>query len=537
MIRPNTLLFFTLREKFTKAQSRLENAIATGRFSKMSRTKQLEIFNRLNRYARQLGARLKPGIVTAFVTAGLFFASAASAQTFTEITGASNPLNGKTVSDLYSKPCFADINNDGDKDLFAGRSYADITRFTNTGTASAAVFDAGTLLSNAGIANAAPFLVDIDNDGDKDMFVGSDNGTVYYYPNTGNATTASFAYFPIEWSPISGYTNPLSAITLVNWSSPAFADIDNDGDKDCFIGNINGTIYYYKNTGTAALPVFTLQAGASNPFNGVDVGSNASPAFADIDNDGDLDAIIGNSGGALLYYKNTGTASAAVFTQQTGGANPFNGVATAGGYSAPAFADIDNDGDQDLFSGNGNGAFQFFKNNLITLPVVWQNFYAQKTDNQQVLLNWTTASEINSKDFVVEHSTDAITWDVVGTVPATGNSSVARQYSFVHAKPGAMNYYRLQQRDMNGKSSYSGIRIVRFSGNDASFSILSTQAGNGMLQLQLTYGCVLSLYNNSGQLLMQKKLDAGFQVLDLSKYPKGGYYLRGADQTERFILQ
>ena len=127
-----------------------------------------------------------------------------------------------------------------------------------------------------------------------------------------------------------------------------------------FIGLYDGTILYYENTGSASAPVFTQRTGASNPLNGIDVGYYAIPTFVDIDGDGDLDAFIGTDNGSILYYKNTGTASAPVFTQR-GGNNPLDGI-DVGTYSAPTFADIDGDGDMDAFIGENSGTLYYYKN-------------------------------------------------------------------------------------------------------------------------------------------------------------------------------
>jgi len=158
-----------------------------------------------------------------------------------------------------------------------------------------------------------------------------------------------------------GVNNPFDGVDVGSFAAPAFADIDNDGDWDAFIGESSGTIRYYKNTGTITNPVVTEQTGANNLFDGVDVGLFAAPAFADIDNDGDWDAFIGEQSGTIYYYKNTGTITIPAFTGQTGVNNPFNGV-DVGRFAAPTFADIDNDGDLDAFIGEEYGTVLFYEN-------------------------------------------------------------------------------------------------------------------------------------------------------------------------------
>src|SRR4051812_4655050 len=83
---------------------------------------------------------------------------------------------------------------------------------------------------------------------------------------------------------------------------------------------------YWRKTGTAAAPVFTEQTGANNPLDGVDVGDSNNAIFADIDNDDDLDLVIGFDSGTIRFFRNTGSALAPVFAEQTGAANPFAGI-------------------------------------------------------------------------------------------------------------------------------------------------------------------------------------------------------------------
>ena len=68
--------------------------------------------------------------------------------------------------------------------------------------------------------------------------------------------------------------------------------------------------------------IFTATTGTDNPLNGVAVGSNSTPTFADVDGDGDLDAFIGEKYGNIFYFQNDSDT----FTEITGAANPFNGV-------------------------------------------------------------------------------------------------------------------------------------------------------------------------------------------------------------------
>src|SRR5262249_51817039 len=145
-----------------------------------------------------------------------------------------------------------------------------------------------------------------------------------------------------------------------SYSKPALADVDGDGDLDLVVGKDSGTLWYFKKIGRATGTGYVNQTGSAKPFEGFDGRSNAGPALADVDGDGDLDLVVGKDTGTLWYFKNTGTAGSPAYANQTGSANPFDGF-DVGSNSTPALADLDLDGDLDLVVGKDTGTLWYFK--------------------------------------------------------------------------------------------------------------------------------------------------------------------------------
>jgi len=261
-----------------------------------------------------------------------------------------NPFGLSPANEL-PVPAMADMDNDGDIDLLIGGYYGNFAYSENTGTATNPVFS-DTVTNPFGLLPtygfSFPALTDLDNDGDYDLLVVEYYGNIKYYENTGTPSLPSLD---------ASVDLPFGLSAVYAFGIPAFADIDDDGDQDLFVGEYYGDMIYFYNNGTPTAPSFAPQV--TNPFGLTAVQLIGAPAFADLDVDGDLDLLIGEYYGNLKYFENTGTATAPLFlAPQT---NPF-GIQAAYYIAFPVFADMDDDGDQDLFVFEYYGNTNYYEN-------------------------------------------------------------------------------------------------------------------------------------------------------------------------------
>ncbi len=267
-----------------------------------------------------------------------------------------NPFGFIPPQTDFISPAFADLDGDDDLDMLAGTYEGNILFYENTGSVNQPLFAAGQtnvfgLTQNGELAFIA--TGDIDMDGDIDVFSGGYYGTIWFQENTG--TPASPAFSP-------AVANPFGLTASAQFAIPALTDIDDDGDLDLFVAEYYGNMKFYENTGTAESPLFALPV--QNPFGIQQAYMIGVPAFADIDHDGDMDLFEGEYYGKIKYFQNTGTVSSPLFAAPL--ENPF-GLVAASYYAFLAFADIDNDGDADLFAGENYGNLKYYENTEINI--------------------------------------------------------------------------------------------------------------------------------------------------------------------------
>jgi len=218
--------------------------------------------------------------------------------------------------------------------------------------------------------------VDYENDGDLDLIVGIDEWGDYGWDNAhdsvGNWTNGPLHgnVFLLEYD-AGKYHNRGKILAggkpvdVYGAPSPNMMDFDNDGDLDLICGEFTDRLTWFENIGSREKPVFSegrfLQSETGDTIK-MDL-EMIIPVAIDMDNDGDIDLIVGDEDGRVAYIENSGVVhnNMPLFKQpeylkQKAYLVKFGALAT------PFAVDWDEDGDQDLICGNSAGYIGFIEN-------------------------------------------------------------------------------------------------------------------------------------------------------------------------------
>jgi hypothetical protein len=288
---------------------------------------------------------------------------------------------------LFSFPAFSliDIDNDGlddliaspfDPSLFISDNYNCVWFYKNTGSNTLPQFELQTekLFRNEMMdfgSASHPVLYDFDGDGLQDLFVGNDGmyaGSYYkdailhsvytsnitFFKNTGSISSPVFTFV----------TDHLAGIPGLNLRGayPALGDMNGDDHPDLILGNSDGTLLFFKNSGNSpGIPEFDPPV---RNWQGIDVGDYSTPQLFDLDKDNIAELIIGEQNGNFNLYKNTGTAENPTFahiTDSLGKVNVTNYNVSYNGFSTPCFSRRPN-GTTFLVAGSEEGRIRLFEN-------------------------------------------------------------------------------------------------------------------------------------------------------------------------------
>ena len=269
--------------------------------------------------------------------------------------------NGMIDLGVGAYPSAGDVDGDGLIDLVvANRKRFNLNEsftsrlhfFKNVGTASSPSFDLVDVnlldIPSLQWSNVAPALGDLDGDGDADLLVGDLDGVLHRFMNSSQGGTISFELQPVPLNNSAG-----DVIDVGQSATPQIFDVDADGKNDLLVGCLNGSVFYYRNAGTAAAPVFEWQTdslGQAVALSLLGIQGKSVPCMMR-SSTGETTLLLGTESGPIMQYGGVDGNLQGTFELVS---QDFEHI-REGSRTALSSADLNNDGLHDLIIGNTGG--------------------------------------------------------------------------------------------------------------------------------------------------------------------------------------
>src|SRR5690606_31812130 len=193
------------------------------------------------------------------------------------------------IPSYHYAPAFGDLDGDGLVDMVLGTWNDGVAWYRNTGTDTGSRLElvAERFVELTRGSHTTPALVDIDDDGDLDLFVGETSRTINFYENVGSPSEPAFELVSDEYL----------GIDVGKRSVPSFINLHGDGHQDMMIGSERERLVWFRNVGARSDPDFESEG----PLR-VDVPHVAVPENADRDGDERVEMLVGAVGGGLIFF-------------------------------------------------------------------------------------------------------------------------------------------------------------------------------------------------------------------------------------------
>jgi len=198
---------------------------------------------------------------------------------------------------------------------------------------------------------------------------------------------------------------------------------------------------------------------------------------------------------------------------------------------------------QTLYNGGGGDGWASNVIPMGPLPIELMSFTGKEL-NSKHLLDWTTSLEINSSHFVIEHSSTANNFSELGMRDAAGNSSEKQNYSFTNIHPViGNNYYRLKMVDIDGKSKYSNIILLKQLNDRTSLIVYPNPTAN-MLNVDMqgianATRLNIEIIDGNGKIVLTQQVNYQQQsfAMNVSNFANGLYFLKLKYNTNSEVVK